>query len=116
MFAIFNSGGTNHVVFLNKYDLCVTIATTLLIYNFCLVRISSALTWTFRLNYADELNENIRNLLLINLMSTELVKLCKFLTHSRIYYTQYTLLAHADDLLCLQLHTVGSHFTDCYTN
>jgi hypothetical protein len=30
--------------------------------------------------------------------------------HYKLYHTQYVYLTHADDLLCLQLHTVGSRF------
>jgi len=89
---------------------CLTIARTLLIYDFCLVRISTALTCNSRFNYADELNENIRNFLLVNLMNKVLVRLCQFLTLSLMYHTQYMLLTLANDLLCLELHTVGSQF------
>ena len=95
-------------MFLDEYDLCLTIARTLLVYDFCLVRISTALTCNFRLNYADELNENIRNFLVVNLMNIVSVQLCKFLTQSHICRRQYMLLTHANDLLCLLLHTVGS--------
>ena len=36
------------------------------------------------------------------------VQLSHISAHYQICHTQYTFLTHADDLLCLQLHTVGS--------
>jgi len=38
------------------------------------------------------------------------MQLCPFSVHCQIRHTKYKLLAHADDLLCLQQNTVGSSF------
>jgi len=80
----------------------------------------TALTCNSRFNNADELKENIRNFLLVNLLNKISVWLCQFLTLSHMYHAQYMLLTLASDLQFLQLHKVGSqffpglHFTDCH--
>jgi len=37
--------------------------------------------------------------------------ICHLCAQSDVSHTQYMLLTHADNLLCLQLHTVGSPYT-----
>ena len=61
--------------------------------------------------YIAESCENLKHLLPANLVQTGSVQLCQFATQSQFYHTQYMFLTNADDLLCLQLHTVRSPYT-----
>lgn len=60
--------------------------------------------------YIAESCENLKHLLPANLVQTGSVQLCQFATQSQFYHTQYMFLTDADDLLGLQLHTVGPQF------
>jgi hypothetical protein len=48
---------------------------------------------------------NMLIILAANLLQTYSVQLCHFVTYCLIHNTQYMLATHAEDLLCLQLHT-----------
>ena len=54
--------------------------------------------------------ENLKHLLPANLVQTGSLQLYQFATQFHIYHTQYMLLTYADNLLGLQLHTVGTQF------
>jgi len=69
-------------------------------------RISTALTCNSRFNYADELNENVRNFSLANLMNKVSIWLVSIF--DTVPYVPCTV--HANDLQFLQLHKVGSRF------
>ena len=61
--------------------------------------------------HTDDWNSNLRNFSPDNLLQLGLVQLYHISAQSQICNTQYMLLTHADDLLCLQLHTVRSPHT-----
>ena len=57
-------------------------------------------------NYDSESRENITHFLPVTLIQIGSVQYSLSVCKSHIYRTQYVLVTHADDLLCLQLHTV----------
>ena len=59
--------------------------------------------------YVSRSNENLKKkIVTANLVQIMSVQSCHILTHCHIYHTQHIFVTHADDLLCLQLHTGGS--------
>ena len=63
--------------------------------------------------YTDYWNWNLKHFAPDNLLQLGLVQLHHIWAQSQICNTQYMFLTHADDLLCLQLHTVWSAYTVC---
>jgi len=60
--------------------------------------------------YIAEACENLKHLLAANFVQTGSLQLCQFPPQSHICHMQYMFLTNADDLLGLQLHTVGPQF------
>ena len=63
--------------------------------------------------YIAESCDNRKHLLPANFVHIGSLQLCQFATQSQICHTQYLFLTNSDDLLGLQLHTVGHTAAHC---
>ena len=77
-------------------------------YHFCAKQNRHIMTGSHFVTYIAESNENLRKCLPANLVQTGSVQRCHLSSYCQIYQTQYMLLTHTDELLCLQLNTAGS--------